>query len=520
VHTWDTTKNVVYPERDDPQFRVPWLAERNVGVEFSGGGTRSAAATLGQLRALNCLGWLPSVAYFSSVSGGSWAAVPFTYLPADHADKQFLGDYFPPEKLTDDELNKSPDGSLTHAINHAWPFLRAITHWIRLRGDESYAASLNDIFLHPFGLGDRSKFFSFDEAAVDAAVKANEGKLQKSDFLLPQKERPYLIVSTTLIGKPHPGRRDDYFPVELTPLYSGMVSRVQDPKNPSRSFGGGFVESFAFDSRLPVQQSHDDVKTVDIGIPHFRFALSDVIAASGAAPQAFLEKHFINMIGFPEFRQWPIDGTNAERETDFGDGGHLENLGIMPLLARQVPNILAFMNTSEPFDPKVDRHEGDPLDDTIIRLFRAPMSRDANGAYTSNVVIGSGDQKLDELLAKYTDERNHGQPLVHCDRYDIVANAKYGVRPYKANICFVYVDQPKSWSNKLDRGPNRKLRRLANSSFPYFHTFFQRGTQVIRLRAADVNALSNLTAWTVITEKSTISNALGLREGNSASCLK
>lgn len=514
VRTWDTTKNVVYPERDDPQFRVPGLENRPLSVAFSGGGTRSAAATLGQLRALSCLGWLPSVRYISSVSGGSWAAVPFTYLPSKIKDEQFLGTYVPPEKLTDDVLDDAPPKeSLTRAISHAWPFWRAATHWIRFRGDESYAASLGDIFLRPFGLGDRSKFFSFDHQALDVTLRANEGKLTASDFLLPQPGRPYLIVGTTLIGKAHPARRDNYFPVELTPLYSGMINRVPDPKVPSRWFGGGFVESYAFDSRLPLPQSQHDVKTVDIGLPLHRFALSDVIAASGAAPQSFLTSHFIDMIGFPEFRQWPIDASSGQRETDFGDGGHLENLGIMPLLGRQAPNILAFMNTSEPFDPDPDK--ADPLDDTIIRLFRAPAKEDRMGAPLSNVVIDSGEQKLNELLTHYRKERENGQPLVHCDRYHIVANEKYAIRPYYASICFVYLDASASWTSKLDTTHNRKLRKLVNSTFPYFHTFFQRGTQVVRLRPTDVNALSNLTAWTVINEKSTIANTLGLPTGKS-----
>jgi hypothetical protein len=409
--------------------------------------------------------------------------------------------------------------ALGHQPHSGTPFWRAASHWVRFRGDESYAASLGDIFLRPFGLADRKKLFSFHQAAVDAAVKLNEGKLSASDFLLPQKDRPYLIVGTTLIGKAHPARRANYFPVELTPLYSGLINSVPDPGHPSRSFGGGFVESYAFDSKIRLPQTQADVKTVDIGIPHFRFTLSDVIAASGAAPQSFLSSHFIDIIGFPEFRQWPIDASNTARETLFGDGGHLENLGIMPLLRRQVPNILAFMNTSTPFDAAADAKKVDPLDDTIVRLFRAPAKSDGMGSYTESIVIDHGDEKLDELLDAYRRARENGQPLVHCDRYDINANEKYAVRPYKASICFVYVDAPASWARKLDTIHNRKLRKLVNGSFPYFRTFFQRGTQVLRLRAADVNALSNLTAWTVISENRTIGQALGLPPGNEGACV-
>src|SRR5262245_3101030 len=55
----------------------------DLGIAFSGGGTRSAAATLGQLRGLRANGWLEHVRYITAVSGGSWTAVPFTYADTD-----------------------------------------------------------------------------------------------------------------------------------------------------------------------------------------------------------------------------------------------------------------------------------------------------------------------------------------------------------------------------------------------------------------------------------------------------
>ena len=49
------------------------------GIAFSGGGTRAAAATIGQLRGLHHNGWLEKVKYITAVSGGSWTAIPFVY---------------------------------------------------------------------------------------------------------------------------------------------------------------------------------------------------------------------------------------------------------------------------------------------------------------------------------------------------------------------------------------------------------------------------------------------------------
>src|SRR6266576_3133183 len=60
-----------FPER---QLTTP-LPGSDLGIAFSGGGTRSASATIGQLRGLRQNGWLGRVRYVTAVSGGSWAAV-------------------------------------------------------------------------------------------------------------------------------------------------------------------------------------------------------------------------------------------------------------------------------------------------------------------------------------------------------------------------------------------------------------------------------------------------------------
>ena len=90
--TWLVNGNgFQFPELGDPQFKLDHLLSRpNVGIAFSGGGTRSASATLGQLRALHYLGLLDSARYISCVSGGSWACVPYTFLPRPNADETFL----------------------------------------------------------------------------------------------------------------------------------------------------------------------------------------------------------------------------------------------------------------------------------------------------------------------------------------------------------------------------------------------------------------------------------------------
>ena len=77
---WDATQaGFNYPEQSDPELKVDGLTNRpNLGLAFSGGGTRSASATLGQLRGLNALGLLNKARYVSCVSGSSFVVTAFT----------------------------------------------------------------------------------------------------------------------------------------------------------------------------------------------------------------------------------------------------------------------------------------------------------------------------------------------------------------------------------------------------------------------------------------------------------
>ena len=104
----DTTPAETAPERE----KLVGLRKFDVGVAFSGGGTRSASATLGQLRGLEQNGWLARVRYMTAVSGGSWAAVPFTYAQ-NLSLNELLGE---PKALDAKTIETVPSGLLAERI--------------------------------------------------------------------------------------------------------------------------------------------------------------------------------------------------------------------------------------------------------------------------------------------------------------------------------------------------------------------------------------------------------------------
>ncbi len=102
---------------DSGRFGPPWA-----GVCISGGGSRSLAAVMGELRGLEALGVLPQIGWLSTVSGGTWAGTLFNWAPAEISDAELLGPLeLDPSQLRWDSGGPTDDlGALdTHAIGSA-----------------------------------------------------------------------------------------------------------------------------------------------------------------------------------------------------------------------------------------------------------------------------------------------------------------------------------------------------------------------------------------------------------------
>jgi len=522
VRTWDIEagSGAAPPELADDTLAVPWLRDRpSFGIAFSGGGTRSAAASLGELRALHDLGWLSRARYISANSGGSWVTVPYTFLPLSIDEERFLGEYVPPGKLDNDSLRPPETDPLAFgtAIHNA----ATIGDILELgRGDEAYSDIVASIFLQPFGLHENEKFFTFHQGALERVLAANPA-LGKDDFhIVERDDRPYLIVTGVMIGQQMSKEPDEYFPIEMTPLYTGIRGRFEFEKDGETVVvGGGYVESLGYDSYEPQGAAVDGRWQVRLtGLlsrgdkpvgDRYRFTLSDVIGASSAAPLATLSRNSVPNFLFPEFRHWAIDreainlaDESVRRRADefqHGDGADMDNLALAPLLARKTENILVFINSADSFH-KPSSGCGDVTEehitDDVISYFRN------TGVLTNNIVFDDADVELEKICEAYAMQQAAGEPLVYCQPYDVIANARHGIVPYRASICWAYLDRADNWIERLDHASGGLVAELYDGegsfdNFPHYLTFAEHGIALIDLNRERVIALSNLAAWAV-----------------------
>lgn len=534
-------------------FRFPEQAlnllagKSSLGIAFSGGGNRAAVCALGQARALTELGIMQRASYVSAISGGSWFAVPYTFLPENQNDSAFLGAYMPPETLGWEKLNSVSRGSF------AWSGAKsqlALNRLFHLRGDENYAHVLKKIYLEPFELGDEHRFFTCDDDSLALARKRNTS-LKPTDFYVARRNRPYLIVGCAIAEPFRYSHFDEkYVPIEITPTYSGTLMMREKNQYRPMDIGGGFVESYGYDSVVkssaPRSELPRKLLTADVTLPMRlwplnvlsspRFALSDVIAASGSAPSAVIPE-LSWIIGFPEFQYW-APGSLPACETHqkiHVDGGAADNSGVASLVGRKVKRVIAFVNAE--MRPSEDFHKA--LPSFVAALFGDVNGKDIDDSDDSNSVRLPEVERFQAKVSRIFDHRHYAglcdevkkrlkeqkAPIV-TQSYVTKANPLFAVEPgQQVEVTWVFLGPAQEFCtdatcpnpDTLPHGSPRKWyallppdtrRRIVDSvgrlkgefkRFPYYKTFFEGGVRagVIELSAEQVNALSQYTSYVV-----------------------
>lgn len=566
TYVWHVSKNSslknYFPEKDAPtipgmpDLRTKALkVEKNhkisFGLAFAGGGTRAATMALGQLRAMHKLGWIKNVQYISAVSGGAWTIVPYSFLPGDNTncssrelneinaltsdDKLFLGEYTPPENLTlKDAKTNSPNGSLAKEIANSWLGVRTLGHLFSNFNDKAYATAVGDTYLRPFNLSENIGWFDKETRSFAYRQKSiKNSKIPSWNFNFLRCGRPYPIINATVITKGFMHRQEHMHRLEITPDYTGVRVPYDIPGEKGK-FGGYYVQSFAYDSHkrilskptTDVMKSDGDFSqwTVNTGGQTGSFSLSDVVGVSGAAPQEILTKIGIGNMGFPEYHLSPNDVALKTPKGDFyhGDGGHLENLGLMPLFARKVQNIIAFVNTVDPFGCDKSKCKSEDLPDKdedmiakyVVSFFEKMEKPDGSpDKYGDNLIFEEGTSKLSQLVSAFRTKKREGEPLVYCDAYNIKENEHYGIydtAQYKPNLCWVYLDRSNDWLETLTDPKISDYAQRRWRNLPHFKTFLPSllKPSLVDLSNAEVKLGSNLAAWTMCESAEYISGNL------------
>ncbi|HEV7766751.1 MAG TPA: hypothetical protein VGQ76_17250 [Thermoanaerobaculia bacterium] len=506
----------------------------NVGICFPGGGTRALCATMGQLRALISFGFLQNVDYISCVSGGSWASAAFTYYNAGAtSDAEFLGPITDPANITLDELSNVPTSSLGWgATQNLGDALDAADH-AGVPHDLLWAAAIGQLFFARFGLYDPNNpsYFSLDAASV-AGIKAANPALADANFHVVREpsdyKLPYLLINATIDGptKTAPYSPDRLVMVTYSPLYSGIPFQQTVVYPIAKSWstgakidalvGGGFIESFAWGCDAPTVPATDGAVSVDA--PASVFGLVNASGTSSSAFAAIFEKIKALDGLLPEQNYWPPVASATQPAAqlfDFGDGGNLENYGLIPLIMRGLKKVIVFVNTETPlsldYDPTTGTADEKDLDANFPPLFGIPVTSSfGNAGPDYNQVFPSTDYA--PLVQELQALKKAGQPMVVAKTHTIQANPFWGV-PAGAtiDILYVYLDKVSVWESQIkDDWVKLQLDLGDTGEFPHFPNYKTIDENIIdpfsltEYTPRQVNLLADLTCWVVLNSRSTI----------------
>jgi hypothetical protein len=443
---------------------------------------------------LRALGLLDQARYISCVSGSSFPNTALAYLPAEQDTDHFLGPIIAPQEMTAADLAEPPQGAFAHAICDSGLAADYFLNVLKLAGDESYARTIGDNFLRPFGLDASDRFFSLDQRTLKT-ILAHNPEMEAGDFYLMRPDHPYLIVNAIILRPKDAERPEDAtplpdkIPLETTPLYMGVRAVHPGAGQDGRDLGGGFVEPFAFDSRAPESGPGESGRvTVELGAARYRYTLADVVGTSGAAPAEGLVDDGLKFLGFPEFRYWspPFAGTESEVEYEFGDGGNLENLCLMPLLARKVRRIIVFVNTRRPL---LGPGEGE-INRAIPPVFGLGPVR------TPNAVFSPG--KFLDLVEGLQAAKMAGGSLLFKDTYRVQDNAFHGIQGgWDVEILWVYNDRVPAWESALPAAIRDQIGQGSLERFPHYKTMGENKPSIIDLRPEQALLLAHLSCWNI-----------------------
>ena len=293
----------------------------NVAVCLSGGGSRALSAGMGALQALEHVtladgtSLLSHVKVLSTVSGGSWLGVPFTFLDAATPDSGYLGTYTDPGNLSIVGLMELPDGNAGANVTDEFSLVAlAIKAWVlyEFSGVPANMLWQTLMALHmlvPYDLYEPgadmapTSFFSYDDATLrtirddnaDTPLEAEKANLVAQ---VPGQPRPYLVCNTALFVT-CPDQSSALAPVQCTPFFTGIVGAPNAVDANGRAVGGGGVTSFAFSSNLEATTFYRDGRyTADVTQSR-QWALADIVGASSAAFAQAVHGTLLDLAGNP-----------------------------------------------------------------------------------------------------------------------------------------------------------------------------------------------------------------------------
>jgi len=314
-----------------------------------------------------------------------------------------------------------------------------------------------------------------------------------------------LQISPDFTGSPfHPdGERVQFFSENI---FHGRYKKHQ------MVVGGGLQETFSFDNAAPKNGQHGrsqvsyDLSTIAMKKPVEPFSLERALGASSDALAGslanFLVIPYVEQT-VPEAKVWPILPDESQEKAviyKLGDGGNLENAGLLAMLQRKAKRIVWLVNTDTRITAEFDFCADDisifpihgSITNQIYDKFGYGSDDVATGLLSGNQVFPKED--LRHVACKLQTLRNKGKPTVVKHTHRVQDNSWWGiVGGWDVEVLYVYNEHCQDFIDLLPDDTKESLERGSAGDFQHF-PFYKTVNQVARQLTAYTQPQVNLLA--------------------------
>jgi len=460
----------------------------------------------------------------SSVSGGSWAAsvYMFSTLPVNH----LLGASTKPSELTLANLEKPESALGTVGAVSSMAIAKKLVK-AGIEPQELWVNTISKAILEPFGLHDLDSYMAADQASV-REIRQRNPHLKDAKFLTPAPGRPKMFVmSGALLGPTgYKATKDNVVSLQMSPDFVGSPFYPNDEPvtyesqsrrwNPSRKglVGGGFVESFAFGGGVPEDLSDGWITT---SAPMEPFSLSKALGVSSAGVSfASTQGPFHGTLNpaklSPRSDYWAIPSPRFDKQQSastylLGDGGNIDNSGLLALLQRRARRIILVVSSGSALPDDVDFCTVPSLSPDVAKRLENQLQanfgywkEDDIGEFLTRNQVFRKDQLL-PLLCQLQSLKKLGKPTVAKRKLKVLANSWWGIDGgFDVELLVVYLDKCKDFESKLPNDTSSNLNAYFGSEFkrfPHYRVVFQNAGSGTALTHPQINLLAAMSEYFV-----------------------
>jgi len=291
-----------------------------------------------------------------------------------------------------------------------------------------------------------------------------------------------------------------FYPDDSTVTYkrvSNMACCL--PKQQELVVGGGLVETFAFNGEAP-SGTEQSSGMVDVGAPCLSMSLCQAAGISSDSPASELQ--LLPGLGdllTPKVTYWPVTSeqvptAQAAARFDAGDGGVLENAGLLALLQRGAKKAIWVANSYRGLNSDYDlaaatAENFDPDKAGVIEQLYDKFGygyQNKEYYYSNNQVFEK--EALLPLVQQIVALKKDGQPAVIRASFEVLPNTWWGIKGGNTvEIFLIYLERVADFEDLLPLDTQKELAKGDDGRFPGYPTY---KTSLADLRPCQVNLLA------------------------------